>query len=362
MIHIGDTKDGGERVELPVWHTGTFGQSGVGKTKLLKYMMSQANKEGFNVFIFDSKVTGSEFEGIGEELPFYLEAPLDPDAGAIDPDAFRSLIEGMRTDRQANMDRYRMAFIKICYGAKDFSDIGDSLKAKLANPKVRGYTEQMYSEISHDYHRLTKLLEKHPFSKELQLPASTPYIARMPTFKLPNLALQGLVVRSTVENMLRWAEKTIFLVDEAPNFVPQRGYNPAKATLQDLDEQGRKKELFGWYSGQTITGFDKANMKNLWYWIMGREMERNEAKDVYDTQTYKALTVDQVKQLKVREFIVSTPDYTKLVTVPHVDEAALFPQRNEPLVAMLPSVFRVERTEDWTEVETRIQEVEAKLA
>lgn len=127
-------------------------------------------------------------------------------------------------------------------------------------------------------------------------------------------------------------------------------------SLQDLDEQGRKNEVFGWYSGQTITGFDKANMKNLWYWIMGREGERNEAKAVYDTQSPKLLNIDQIRTLKVREFIVSTPDFTRLVTVPIVNEEELF----EPQIREEP-VQEIIRNERFVNLEQRISILERRL-
>lgn len=311
MIHIGDDAKGG-RVEITVHHTGVFGQTGVGKTKLLKYMMEQARAEGFSVLIFDSKVTGPEFEGMGAELPFYLEE-------STDPDVFRSLLEGMRTRGKGNMERYRGGFIEVCQDTKTFEEVGHNLKLKLADSKIRGYTKSMYSEIFYDYGRLIKLLEGENFAHIRSINFRQP-VSRVPTYRLPNLALQGLVVRSMVEALLKTERKLIILVDEAPNFVNQKKYNPAKDALQLLDAQGRSKEIFGWYSGQTITGFDKANMKNLWYWIMGREMEKNEAKDVFDTQTSKALSVDQIKRMKVREFIVSTPDFAKVVMVPKLED------------------------------------------
>jgi hypothetical protein len=309
LIHIGDDpKDG--RVEIPVNHTGVFGQSGVGKTRLLKYMMAQARAEGFSVLIFDSKVTGAEFEGIGVDLPFYLEE-------STDPDVFRSLLEGMRTRGHGNMERYRGAFIEVCDGTRSFEDIGRNLKLKLASAK--GYYRAMYQEIFYDYGRLMKLLQGESFAPIKAIDFKQP-VSRVPTYRLPNFALQGLVVRSMVEALLRKERKLIIIVDEAPNFVNQKKYNPAKDALQTLDAQGRKPEIFGWYSGQTITGFDKANMKNLQFWIMGREMEKNEAKDVFDTQTFKALAVDQIKRMKVREFIVSTPDFAKVVMVPKLED------------------------------------------
>lgn len=346
MIHIGNTEKG-EKVEIPIFHTSVFGQSGVGKTKLLKYMMSQVVKEGYRVLILDSKVTGPEFEGIGREIPFYLEE-------STDPDVFRSLIEGMRPKGKGNMERYRAGFIEICdpgdgTPAKDFKDIGKRLENKLHDPKIRGYTRSMYSEITRDYRKLTELLSGHKFSRSVEHESDS-QITRMPTWKLPNLNLQGLIVGSTVDFILRNESKLIVLTDEAPNFVSQREFNPAKSSLQRLDAQGRKTEVYGWYSGQTITGFDKANMKNLWYWVMGREMERNEAKDVHETQTHKILTVDEIKRLQVREFLVSTPDFTKLVRVPEIDEKEIFSKSGR-------------YDDDWSsDILQRIQKLEALAA
>lgn len=333
MIHIGDSTDYSEpghivdreeRVEIPIWHTGIFAQSGMGKTKLLKYMISQAVKEHFRVIIFDSKVVGPEFVGIGQEAPLFLRE-------STDPDVFRSLLEDMRTKGRGNMERYRGGFIELCdppdgEPAKDFAEIEKRLQKKLSDKKIRGSTRLMYYEINHDLVKLKKLIQ----SKEIASEPSTPnsMIVRYPTWQLPSLALQGLVVKSVIEEAMPFAKKTIFVIDEAPNFIHQRKFNPAKDAIQTLDAQGRSNELFGWYCGQTLTGFDKANMKNLWYWVIGREMEPNEAKDAYDIQTTKILSVDQIRTLKVRQFIVATPDTTKLITVPMVDEKALFPLEN----------------------------------
>jgi hypothetical protein len=198
---------------------------------------------------------------------------------------------------------------------------------------------------------------------------------------LPNLALQGLVLKSVVDWVLRYEERVITVVDEAPNFVNQKKYNPAKETLQRLDAQGRSKEDFGWYSGQTLTGFAKENMKNLWYWVMGREMERNEAKDVHETQSQKILSVDMIKVMKVREFLVSTPDFTKLVSVPKIDEARLFPSASrtavDPDIAKSLDDLKAGRfkashdtqelfadldgEEDWSAVVEAVEKVEGKL-
>lgn len=320
MIHIGDVD--GRRVEIPVHHTGVFGQTGVGKTRLLKYMMQQAVNEGCRVLIFDSKVTGPEFEGMGVRVPFYVEENTDPDV-------YRSLLEGARARGRGNMERFRGGFIEVCSGARSFEDIGRNLQSKLdaktekGRDKITGFTRAMYQEIFYDHRRLMAALDERSFGTYQDIHralSSTATVLRVPTHVLPNLALQGLVVRSIVELALRTPGKMIILVDEAPNFVSQKQYNPAKSALQQLDAQGRSALKFGWYSGQTITGFDKSNMKNLWYWIMGREMERNEAKDVFDTQTTKACSVDQVKRLKVREFIVSTPEGAQVATVPEVKE------------------------------------------
>jgi hypothetical protein len=313
-------------------------------------MLGQVEAEGYGVLIFDSKVTGAEFEGIGEELPFYMEQ-------STDPDVFRSLIEGMRTKGKGNMERFRAGFIEVCDGTKSFKEIGDNLEAKLADTKkIKGWTRGMYSEIYFDYKRLMSLVGDFEFVDGLvMLPGQ---VHRMPTCKLPNLALQGLVVKSCVEAVLGGGfSKLLVLVDEAPNFVPQFEFSPAKSALQRLDSQGRSKEIFGWYSGQTLTGFDKRNMKNLWYWVIGREMENNEAKDAWKTQTTKVYKQDEFRTLKTREFVAISPDFTKKITVPFVGQhvTALTPTA-EPLARAFEKVV-----EDWSDVSKKVKEVEALL-
>ena len=330
MIRIGETVER-EEVSVPVFHTGIFSRSGMGKTTLIKDMIRQAVEQGFRVLIFDSKITEPEFEGMGTTIPFYLHQ-------STDPDVYRSLIESVRTGDKGDMKYFRGGFIDVCEPevgppAKDFADIGFNLQAKLDDHKrINGKTRQMYREIQRDHKVLMKMLDNFTFWPEerlRQMFEDRNLILRMPVRDLPSLSLQGLVVRSVVQWVLYHGfRKTIIVVDEAPNFVHQSEYNPAKHALSELDAQGRSKQIFGWYTGQTLTGFDKRNMKNLQEWILGGEMERNEVKAIYQTQTDKVLTQDQIKKLKVREFIVSTPEWSKLVKVPDlsnakVEEAAL---------------------------------------
>lgn len=310
VIVLGHDKDGQPK-KIPVHHTGVFGQTGVGKTRELKFMARQAVDAGYSVLIVDSKIPHPEFKGFGVDVPLYLEE-------STDADIFRSLIEGMRTEGRGDMQRYRGGFIELTEPAdapmaENFAQIGVRLEEKMHDKKIRGSTRTMYSEIRRDFRKLIDLLGEHKFSKHLEIPRP---LARMETRVLPNVALQGLVVKSVVNEILRREKDLIILVDEAPNFVHQKYYNPAKSALMALDNQGRSKRLFGWYSGQTLTGFDKANMKNVWYYLIGREMETNEAKDAHAVQTYKRLTVDEIRRLGVQEFVVVTPNSTDKIRVP----------------------------------------------
>ena len=326
MIFIGKTESG-EDISVSIHHTGIFGQTGTGKTTLVKDMIRQAVGQGFFVVVFDSKVTHAEFEGMdmSETIPFYLQENTDPDV-------YRSLIEGARTRGRGSMEKYRGGFIELCEPpdepkAKDYTEIERRLLAKLADKKaIKGTTRAMYSEIYHDHLNVKAMLAKHDFDDppHIGIKYGIHRIYRVPVRELPNLNLQGLVVRSIVEWVLQSGyHKMVIVVDEAPNFVSQLQYNPAKSALQMVDSQGRSAEIFGWYTGQTLSGFDKSNMKNLIYWILGRQMEKNEVASVYETQTDKVLTRDAIKKLKTRDFIVSTPDWSKLVKVPDLSKSSL---------------------------------------
>jgi hypothetical protein len=315
-----------ERVVIPIFHTGIYARSGMGKTWLIQYMIEQAAKQGYHIIIFDSKVSGPQFEDFGTEIPLYISQPLDEKE--IDPDAFQSLIEKMNTEKKVDMRRYRYGFIALCRNARTLQDVRINLDGKLKDTKtIKGSTRFMYEEIEHDLRKLEKMMGKYEFSDDVYYQRAS--ITRMATWKLPNVGLQGLVVRSVIRRLFEMAKKSnsktkvILLIDEAPNFVSQSEYNPAKPALQDVDEQGRDKEIWGWYTAQNLTGFDKKNMKNLQEWILGGQMERNEKKATYDTETDKIVSVEDVAKLKVRMFIVSTPDWSKLVKVPDLGKAGL---------------------------------------
>ncbi|MDG6922672.1 MAG: type IV secretion system DNA-binding domain-containing protein, partial [Nitrososphaerota archaeon] len=335
-IHLGDTSEK-KPIGIPVFHTGIFGQSGIGKTKLLHYMIDQVVREDYRVIIIDSKsnnLGGPEFEGVGTDYPFYIEQ-------STDPDIFRSLIEGMRPKGKGNMERYRGGFIEICDNTKNFVDIGRNLKAKLQDPKIKGNTKAMYKEIEYDYKRLITLIENENFTT--MPPKLEDQIIRIPSYRLGNLGLQGLVVKSYVELIMRSESKLIFILDEAPDFVNQKRFNPAKDVIAQPDAKGTSSKIFGWYSGQTLTQFDKANMKNLWYWAIGREMERNEKKDAFETQTFKKYKPDDFAKLKQREFIVITPDFTEQITVPKIED-------NVPVVKEYVEPKPLLKEESWDDV------------
>jgi len=339
MIHIGNTDDG-TPVMIPVFHTGIFGMSGIGKTTLLKYMLKQAKKEGFRVIIFDSKLTGEEFKGIGHEIPFYLEQ-------STDADVLMSLLEDVRK-RRGNYNWARGGFLKICEDTKTFEDVEKNLARKLE--ETHGKTNDMYFEISKDFEKLRKLIQQFEFSKSPLIDNSHD-IFRMPTTLLPNVALQGLVVKSTIDWILPHQSHLIVLLDEATNFAHQKRFNPAKQSIQDLDAQGRSKGLFGWYSSQNLTGFDKANMKNLWYWALGRQKEGNEVKDSYETLSHKIVSKDEIKTLPVGTFLVDTPDQTFKVNVPF--EGVTMPKLGDVPVSL-------HQEEDWQDVYDAAQRVIAQ--
>jgi len=310
-IHIGFSK--GEPVEVPLQHTIVVAITRYGKSTTLKHMKESLPKD-FKVLFLDVK-RPRDFEGMGVEIPTYLE-------DRTDPVGLKNLLEA---SGKMGLKFEFSELIKVCKqcaaedkeGRYGFRDVLDGITSNLKE-KMHPIRESKLLVLQHLLGRLVRDLDKTEMVDELELPSR---FNVMDLSKAPRMVKQ-LAVYSTLKWILERCRNTVIVLDELPDFAPQRHGTPAREVIGEAVRKGGASGIWLWLSGQTITGVDKNVLKECNYWILGRQREWNEAKRTLDQIPFKTdLKVDNIMTLPVGHFIVVSEEgaYLTYVQPPGVD-------------------------------------------
>jgi len=121
--------------------------------------------------------------------------------------------------------------------------------------------------------------------------------------------IKQLAVYSVVKRVLENLANVILIIDELPDFAPQRYRTPSKQMIGQAIRKGGAKGIWLWLSGQTMTGVDKQVLKQAMIWILGHQREINEAKRTLDQIPFKTgLKVNDIMTLPVGHFVVCTDE------------------------------------------------------
>jgi len=296
MIHIGFEKGTGKRVSISLQHTIITSITRWGKSTTLAHM-TESLPPDYKIFCFDVK-RPRDFEGIGQEIPVYIENRTDP----------RGLLELLETS-----ERYRLRFefselIKVCKqlatederGTYDFSDILEGINRALQE-KIHPIRESKLLVLQHFLSRLISDLSKIKFSDELRLP----YRVNVMNLSEAPMAVKQLAVYSTIKRILEKFNNVVIMLDELPDFAPQRYGTLSKRMIIEAIRKGGASGIWLWLAGQTITGVDKEVLKQCNLWLLGRQRELREAERTLKQIPFETgFTRSDIMKLPVGHFIV----------------------------------------------------------
>jgi len=304
LIHIGlEVKpEFGVEVVIPRTHTFISGLTRSGKSVTARKILSQIGK----TLIIDCK-TPRDYEGVGVEIPLYIE-------DRSDPLMIKRLLE---SSSKLWLRKEFPELIDLCKVGKTWEGVYEATKRKLEwkDPKGKGVHPVVKERLEVLEFLLGKLIQEMRtlrFSKELELSAE---ICVMDIHKL-SLGLQQLVVHSVLSKVRNEHTDENVLVDEGHRFTPEQKPSAARDAIILFIQEGAAKRDFLYMSDQTITGIDKDVLKQMHVWILGCQTEKNEADRTLDQLTKDiGLKRRDIYQLRVGHFLVNTREWTKLAYV-----------------------------------------------
>lgn len=279
MICLGFELITGKKIEIPIRHTAVTGQTQEsGKTTTLEAMIARS---GLRAVGFVTK-RGERSFSTGRVIPPYFREPSEGETGPL-WQFVGAILEATLRERL----KFQRAWImKVCdaYRGKD----GQWEKPKtlaqvaanidLAMEKARGLNESIYRELREYFRIVLPQLETLPKSHGVHLE---------PGVNVMFLAdytpeLQALIMRSVIEWIHEREEKTVCIIPEAWEFIPQERGSPVRYACERLIRQGAALQNYLWLDSQDIAGVHKNILRQIAVWIMGVQREIHEAERTLD--------------------------------------------------------------------------------
>ncbi len=333
MIFVGFEVDSGKPVGIPLAHTVVAGQTRYGKSTCLRSLMDGLPKD-YHVLCLDVK-DPRDFAGVGSDIPIYIENRTDP------------LMLKQLLEQQSHL-WLRKEFpelIDLCREGDSFERVYqrvcERLEKKL-HPVVRDRLKVLRLLLE----KLVEDLKATPISDSLRL---NNRINVMNLSKAPS-EIKQLAVYSSIKHVLYNHHNVVIVLDELPDFAPQGYRTPSKRIIIEAIRKGGAKGVWLWLAGQTITGVEKKVLKQVMIWILGHQMEINEAKRTLEQIPFKTgLKPTDIMRLPVGHFIVCTDRGATLTYVKPVwidGETARKVAVGELSVDMVKEKMEVEEVEE----------------
>ncbi len=273
-----------------------------GKTTTIAALVSRL-PEDFAALVFQTKRGEITFPGAHAAQPYYRPT--------VDWRYVLSLLEAALGQK---IGIEKSWIIRSCKGAETLQQVYANIQGELAGGKVGGFVESMYTNLEAYFGEILPELEKTPFAEELVL---QPGVNMMDLEHLSE-ALQSLVISSCLEDVHHSRTNTVVVIPEAWAFLPQARGNPVKWAAQHVIRQGAANGVYLWLDSQDVTGVDKAILKSVGNWFLGRQREVNEVKRVLaqlPVPSSDRPKADEVMTLGVGHFYVAADDFCKKVYV-----------------------------------------------
>ena len=241
----------------------------------------------------------------------------------------------------------RSFIIKASHGTTSLRQVYENIKKQRRDAK-RGFDESVWTNLQAYFEKVLPQLENTPMTKDLLL---SPGVNVMDLGHLSE-EVQGLVIAACLEEIWKTGRDTVVVVPEAWKFIPQARGNPVKWAAQHVIREGGASGIFLVLDSQDVTNIDKAVLKSVDTWLLGRQREINEVRRVLaQIAVTPKPTPQQVMTLGVGHFYVASGDWCKLVYVQPrwMDEAvarAVAMGSRLPPPAPAPAIVLTEEEDD----------------
>lgn len=299
-IHLGYEVPSGEPVSLPMRHmvvTGLTQQSG--KTTTCEAIVSRL-PEDFKALVFRTKRGDLAFQGAHLVPPFYRQES-----------GWEYVLSVLEAATKQKLRLERSFIINASRGTSTLRQVYENIVRSKAQAR-RGFDESVLTVLEAYFEKVLPQIEAGGFAETLEL-SPGPNVMDLERF---SEEVQALIISSCLEELWKQAENTFVIIPEAWAFIPQSRGNPVKWAAQHVIRQGAGVGVYLVLDSQDITGIDKALLKSVDCWLLGRQRELNEVKRVLDQLPPSSRPkAEEVTQLGIGQFFVAAEDWCKRVYV-----------------------------------------------
>jgi len=309
-VHLGYELGTGKPVAIPLRHMVVTGQTQeAGKTTTLEALIARA---GVNAVAFVTKRGEGSFANARVIQPYFREQ--------ADWKYVAAILEASRGEKM----RFERAWIiRASKGARTLADVHRNVKRLLEDPKTKGINADVYLTLDAYLEDVVPHISRVRWASTVDLQGG---LNVMDLGALPT-EMQHLVIRSSIEWVLKNAENAVVVVPEAWKFIPQGRGTPVKLAAEEYIRQAAGLGNYLWLDSQDIAGVEKIILKSVPVWILGVQRESNEVKRTLDQipAGIKKPKPEQVATLGLGEFYACYGTHiTKVYVQPRwmVEEAA----------------------------------------
>jgi hypothetical protein len=366
----------GEPVDLPLHHLAAFGVTEYsGKTTLIEAAIMAAQYRGLT---FRTKRGELGFEG-ATRLPIYFE-----DKGLTHWRNLEGLMSATFNERIEREPGIRYAVQQVCKQpapAETLQQVFERAQEKQREFKAGTFKEEIFGKLVNYLEEILPQLRRIPYTDRLEMGESGLYM--MDLVGLTD-EMQNLVIANVLRKIYSDGSNVIVVLPEVSKFLPASQGSPVKWMFNRLISEGRSVGIYMWLDTQNLKGVDKTPLRSVAVRLFGMQPDAYEIKELLRALPGEPLPrpVDIMK-LKVGHFFTNfrgrmlevyvRPYWLPEEVAVRVARGELEPDSEEvqrwkeeaagakvyPVGTDTEEVF--EDLEDWSEVERRVREVEAKL-
>lgn len=296
---LGFTKTG-RVIRIPLTHTSISAMTGRGKSTAVKRLVHEFSRQNIRFLLMDVKPE-RDFIGVGTEIDAYLHestAPL----------LLKDVLEGIAG---WSLTGHFGTLLQICRGAGDLLQVRANAQNIATDPRAQSRKRDEADKLGFLLDELLSQISVGTFSEALTLEDRI-NVMNISVYPIP---IQQLIVDSVLNAVLREHPNVVVVLEEAIRFIPQNETSNADSTARRYVREGRARNNWLWISGQNVTEIDKRVLKQMLVWIMGQQMEHNEAVRIVKQIPMSKLKADDIKMLAKGWFysVIADEDSTKVV-------------------------------------------------
>lgn len=300
-IKLGYELETGKRVNIDKSHLIVTGVTQLsGKTTTLEALIKRS---GMKAIVFKTKIGETGFSE-GTVIPPYFKERFD----------WEYVLSLLEATMKEKLKFQRSWIIRACETATSLVEVKANIDETLAEKKMGSFDRSILIELQAFFNKVLPQLQYANFSKTLELRDGINII----DLEQYSNEIQGLVIRSVLDTVLKEFKNTIIVVPECWKFLPQTRGSPVKQSAEEFIRQGATNNNFMWVDSQDMTNVDKTPLKQISTWILGLQTEKNEVIRTLDQiplPKKQKPKPDEIMTLQVGHFIKCSPRETKRVYV-----------------------------------------------